>query len=109
VITMFITITVILVGILVGILFLVLWYVFPQFLINWKNVSSIKYQPQLFPMLDQDECQKIFDDVLQLKEYWKPFPNPLGIEPLFYLGAAKYIERKENYIYNYQKLKPHSF
>jgi hypothetical protein len=75
----------------------VLWFLFPQFLINWNNTGTITNNPKLIEFLSREECARIFAEVISLRDKWKAFPNPLGVKPLFYLGAAKYIEQHSNY------------
>jgi hypothetical protein len=75
----------------------VLWFVFPQFLINWNKTGAITNKPKLIEFLSREECGRIFADVISLRDNWKPFPNRLGVKPLYYLGAAKYIKQHSNY------------
>jgi hypothetical protein len=83
--------------IVLGFASFVLWFVFPQFLINWNRTGAIARNPKLVEFLTREECDRVFADVLSLRDLWKPFPNPLGVKPLYYLGAAKYIEEHSNY------------
>jgi hypothetical protein len=87
----------ILILIVLGFSGFVLWFVFPQFLINWNRTGEIACNPKLIDLLTREECDRIAADVLSLRDLWKPFPNPLGVKPLYYLGAARYIEEPSLY------------